>query len=46
MGDRETKTALLDEFAQAAKGLASGRRIELLDVLANGERTAEVLAHS
>jgi rhodanese-related sulfurtransferase len=44
MGDRETKTALFDGFARAAKALASGRRIELLDVLANGERTVEVLA--
>jgi rhodanese-related sulfurtransferase/DNA-binding MarR family transcriptional regulator len=44
MGDRETKTALFDEFARAAKALASGRRIELVDVLANGERTVEALA--
>jgi rhodanese-related sulfurtransferase len=44
MGNREIKTALFDEFARAAKALASGRRIELLDVLANGERTVEALA--
>jgi rhodanese-related sulfurtransferase len=44
VGDRETKTALFDEFARAAKALASGRRIELLDVLANGDRTVEALA--
>ncbi|HEV3498376.1 MAG TPA: metalloregulator ArsR/SmtB family transcription factor [Actinomycetes bacterium] len=44
MGDRATKTALFDEFARAAKALASGRRLELLDVLANGERTVEVVA--
>jgi rhodanese-related sulfurtransferase len=44
MGDRGTKTALFDEFARAAKALASGRRIELVDVLANGERTVEALA--
>jgi rhodanese-related sulfurtransferase len=44
MGDRVVKSALFDEFARAAKALASGRRIELLDVLANGERTVEVLA--
>ena len=44
MADRAAKTALFDEFARAAKALASGRRIELLDVLANGERTVEVLA--
>ena len=44
MADREAKTALFDEFARAAKALASGRRIELVDVLANGERTVEALA--
>ena len=43
-GAREIKTALFDEFARVAKALASGRRIELLDVLANGERTVETLA--
>jgi rhodanese-related sulfurtransferase/DNA-binding transcriptional ArsR family regulator len=44
MGDRGAKTALFDEFARVGKALASGRRIELLDVLANGERTVEALA--
>jgi rhodanese-related sulfurtransferase len=44
MADRAVKMALFDAFARAAKALASGRRIELLDVLANGERTVEVLA--
>jgi rhodanese-related sulfurtransferase len=44
MGDRAAKTALFDEFAREAKALASGRRIELVDVLANGERTVEALA--
>jgi rhodanese-related sulfurtransferase len=44
MGDRLAKTALFDEFARVGKALASGRRIELLDVLANGERTVEGLA--
>jgi rhodanese-related sulfurtransferase/DNA-binding transcriptional ArsR family regulator len=44
MADRVAKTALFDEFARAAKALASGRRLELLDVLANGERTVEALA--
>jgi rhodanese-related sulfurtransferase len=44
MGNRAAKTALFDAFAQAAKALASGRRIELLDVLANGERAVEALA--
>jgi DNA-binding transcriptional ArsR family regulator len=44
MVDRTAKTALFDAFAQVGKALASGRRIELLDVLANGERTVEELA--
>src|SRR5213592_4158615 len=44
MADRTAKTALFDEFARVGKALASGRRIELLDVLANGERTVEGLA--
>jgi rhodanese-related sulfurtransferase len=44
MGDRAAKVALFDEFARAAKALASGRRLELVDVLANGERTVEALA--
>jgi rhodanese-related sulfurtransferase len=44
MGSRAAKTALFDEFARVGKALASGRRIELLDVLANGERTVEALA--
>jgi rhodanese-related sulfurtransferase len=44
MADRGAKTALFDEFARAAKALASGRRIELVDVLANGERNVEALA--
>jgi rhodanese-related sulfurtransferase/DNA-binding transcriptional ArsR family regulator len=44
MGSRAAKQALFDEFARVGKVLASGRRIELLDVLANGERTVEGLA--
>jgi rhodanese-related sulfurtransferase len=44
MADRVAKAALFDEFARVGRALASGRRIELLDVLANGERTVEALA--
>jgi rhodanese-related sulfurtransferase len=44
MADRAAKTALFDEFARIGKALASGRRMELVDVLANGERTVEALA--
>lgn len=38
------KAALFDGFAQVAKALASGRRAELVDVLAQGERSVEALA--
>src|SRR5437763_2474106 len=38
------KSALFDEFARLGQALANGRRLEILDVLANGERTVERLA--
>lgn len=38
------KGALFDGFAEVAKALASGRRIELVDVLAQGERHVDALA--
>jgi len=41
---RRAKTALFDEFARLAHALANGRRLEIVDVLANGERTVERLA--
>jgi DNA-binding transcriptional ArsR family regulator len=44
MGGQAAKTALYDELALVGKALASGRRMELLEVLANGERTVEALA--
>jgi rhodanese-related sulfurtransferase/DNA-binding MarR family transcriptional regulator len=44
MVDRVAKQALFDEFARVAKALASGRRAEIIDVLANGERSVEGLA--
>ena len=44
MGDRQAKNALFDGFADVAKALASGRRVELVDVLAQGERHVEALA--
>ena len=44
MPDRAAKEALFDEFARVAKALSSGRRAEIVDVLANGERTVESLA--
>lgn len=45
MPDRAAKEALFDEFARVAKALSSGRRAEIVDVLANGDRSVESLAH-
>ena len=44
MGDRLAKNALFDGFADVAKALGNGRRVELVDVLAQGERHVEELA--
>ncbi|MFI9586000.1 ArsR/SmtB family transcription factor [Streptomyces sp. NPDC052236] len=38
------KAALYDAFATSGKALASGKRLELLDLLAQGERTVDALA--
>lgn len=44
MGSDSSKTRLFDGFAAVGKALASGRRLELLDVLAQGPRSVERLA--
>lgn len=44
MGDRPAKDALFDAFAEVAKALSSGRRAEIVDVLAQGERSVEAIA--
>lgn len=44
MSDRKTKDSLFDQFARIGKALSSGRRVEIVDVLANGERTVESIA--
>ena len=44
MSDRAAKDALFDAFAEVAKAMASGRRAEIVDVLAQGERSVEQLA--
>jgi hypothetical protein len=41
MGDHTAKAAAFDSLAEAAKALSSGRRAELIDVLAQGERSDE-----
>jgi rhodanese-related sulfurtransferase/DNA-binding transcriptional ArsR family regulator len=42
--DHAAKVALNEQFARTGKALASPRRLEILDVLAQGPRTVEALA--
>ena len=44
MGDRRAKDSLFDAFAEVAKALGNGRRAELIDILAQGERHVDELA--
>lgn len=44
MSRREAKTDLYEQFARAGKGLSNPKRLELLDLLAQGEYTVESLA--
>jgi rhodanese-related sulfurtransferase len=44
VSDRAAKDALFDGFAEVAKALASGRRAEIIDVLAQGDRSVEEIA--
>lgn len=44
MGDRAAKTALFEQFARVGKALGHPARLELIDLLAQGERTVEALA--
>jgi rhodanese-related sulfurtransferase len=44
VGDRTAKDALFDGFAEMAKALASGRRAEIVDLLAQGERSVDEIA--
>ena len=44
MGDRAAKDDLYDGFAEVAKALSSGRRAEIIDDLAQGERSVEEIA--
>ncbi len=44
MGKRQAKEAMFDAFAEVAKAMGNGRRAELIDVLAQGERHVEELA--
>ncbi len=42
--DRRFKTSLYEQLARVSRALASPRRLELVDLLAQGERTVESLA--
>ncbi|MFI7495777.1 ArsR/SmtB family transcription factor [Kocuria sp. M4R2S49] len=44
MGDRRKKTVLFEQLARVGKALGNGKRLELLDLLAQGERSVENLA--
>lgn len=44
MPSNDAKTALYDAFASVPAALASGRRAEIVDVLAQGERSVEGIA--
>ena len=44
MGSTSSKARLFDGFAGVGKALSSGRRLELMDVLAQGPRSVERLA--
>jgi rhodanese-related sulfurtransferase/DNA-binding transcriptional ArsR family regulator len=44
MGDRASKDALFEALASVAKGLGNGHRAEIIDLLAQGERSVEETA--
>jgi rhodanese-related sulfurtransferase/DNA-binding transcriptional ArsR family regulator len=46
MGDPAAKADLFDSLARVGKALGSGKRLELLDLLAQGERSVEALARA
>jgi rhodanese-related sulfurtransferase len=46
MGDRAAKDALFAEFAAVGKALGSPKRLELIDLLAQGPRSVEDLARA
>ncbi|MCZ2525019.1 ArsR/SmtB family transcription factor [Streptomyces sp. NPDC059506] len=46
MGDPARKAALYETLARAGKALANGKRLELLDLLAQGERSVDALARA
>ena len=45
MASGAAKVALFDAFASVAQALGSGRRAEIVDLLAQGERSVEEIAN-
>jgi rhodanese-related sulfurtransferase/DNA-binding HxlR family transcriptional regulator len=46
MGDPVAKAELFDSLARVGKAMGSGKRLELIDLLAQGERSVEALARA
>ena len=46
MGDPHRKAAMFEAIAVTGKALSNGKRLELLDLLAQGERSVEALARA
>lgn len=46
IGSRPAKDALFDEFARVGSALASGRRLEIIDVLSQAPRSVEEIAEA
>ena len=46
MDGREAKDRLYEAFARTAKALSSPKRVELAELLAQGERSVEALAEA
>ncbi|HVL97795.1 MAG TPA: metalloregulator ArsR/SmtB family transcription factor [Egibacteraceae bacterium] len=46
MSNRQLKDALYGQLARAAKALANGKRLEVLELLAQGERRVEAIARA
>ncbi len=46
MGEARRKAELYEQFARVSKGLASPKRMELVDLLSQGERSVEDLANA
>lgn len=44
MAERAIKNQLFEQFARVGKAISSPRRLELLDLIAQGEKTVEMLA--